>query len=154
MLATVFGSLVAGLAVIWGGWRKWIKPWVGSVARTWVALRDSLIGREAQHDSITGREIQPALPGIGVRMEAVETNVGRLIELVAGQHRQDERLDEHEAALTEHGNRLKQLEDGTIERIATKAESVAAWKAVAAVAKQEDPMVEDATVIDDEPELG
>lgn len=146
-LATIFGSVIVGLGALWGGWRKWLRPKVHQGRSTWISVRDSLVGREAQHDSITGREIQPALPSLGVRMEsmeraAVETNetLKHVVELVRSQQQQDQHIANHE-------KRITALEDGTIERIAAKAESVAAWRAVEAVAKSAPP--DDGT-----PELG
>lgn len=153
------GTLVgvaAGLVVIMGGlfgWLRLVRPRVHKGLSVWVAIRDSLIGRPAKHDSITGRLVQDALPSLGVRMEsmertAAETNetLKHVVELVRSQQQQDQRLAAHESALAEHAHRLQQLEDSTIERIANKAESAQAWKAIAAVAHQGDPMVEDASV--------
>ena len=109
------------------GWLRWVRPqWRGSM-RTWIAVRDSLVGRDAQTESTTGRIIAPALPGIGVRLENVERSIESIAALLRSQHTQDQRLDSLE-------HRVAQLEDGTIERIAAKAESVAAWRAVEKIA--------------------
>jgi hypothetical protein len=40
--------------------------------------------------------------------------------------------------LDDHDRRLKRLEEGVVERVVTKAESAAAWRAVEAIASQPD----------------
>lgn len=114
------------------GWLRVVRPrWRRGLSRVGAAL-DTIAGREAITDNITGKELAPELPSIGKRMESVEDSVARLVDVVESQHHQDEQLADHE-------RRLKQLEDQTIERIAAKAESVSAWRAVEAVAKNVDP---------------
>lgn len=131
VLVGIAASLVVVLGAVFG-WLRWVQPKIRhGLARGGAAL-DTVVGREAIVDNITGRELAPALPSIGKRMESMEGTVSRLVEVIEGQHQQDKRLDDHE-------RRLKQLEDGTIERIAAKAESVSAWRAVEAVAKSTPP---------------
>lgn len=127
-LVTIAGGILALLLAVLG-WLRWLRPRVRkAISRTGAAL-DTIAGREAIVDNITGRELAPALPSIGKRMESVEGSVAQLVEVIKSQHQQDRRLDDHD-------HRIKQLEDGTIERIAGKAESVATWRAVEAIAKQ------------------
>lgn len=133
-------AVMAGLV----GWLRWVRPRLRhGVTRVGAAL-DTLAGRPPIVDNITGKELAPELPSIGKRMESVEGSVAQLVEVIKSQHQQDIRLNAHEQALDLHEGRIKQLEDGTIERIAAKAESVSAWRAVEAVAKSSPP---------DEPEL-
>lgn len=110
-------------------WLRWLRPRYRNARNKAVAISDALIGREAITDTITGRELAPALPGIGQRMETVERAVAHIADLLTTQHDQDQRL----AALE---TRVDTLEAQAVERVAAKAEAVAAWQAVAAVAGQ------------------
>lgn len=126
-------AILALLGII-VGWLKVVRPrWRKGTERVTAAL-DTIAGRPPVVDSITGKELAPELPSIGKRMESVEGSVSRLVEVIEGQHKQDQRLDDHE-------RRLQQLEEQVIERVASKAESVAAWRAVEAVAKGADPTI-------------
>lgn len=51
---------------------KWVRPKSREVVKDFVAGRDALVGRPAVYDSITGKEIAPALPGIGQRVTTLE----------------------------------------------------------------------------------
>lgn len=132
-LLTLLGMLL--------GWLRWVRPRIRAVRGKFVAASDALVGRDAITDSITGREIAPALPGIGQRMETVERAVAGIADLLLGQHAQDARIDALEVRVDGHDSRLHQLEDQTIERVATRAESAQAWRAIAAVAQQADPSI-------------
>lgn len=121
------------------GWLKVVRPRIHSASRQVVAARDAVLGRDAIVDSITGEERAPALPGIGARMahqeqqmELLAITVTKLVDQQAHQLKLEQRVDDHD-------NRLKQLEDQVIERVAAKAESVSAWRAVEAIAKHGDP---------------
>jgi hypothetical protein len=68
-------SAGASLVVFLGGlvaWFRWLRPKWRSAKADVVAGRDALLGRDAVHDSITGKEIAPALPGIGQRVTTLE----------------------------------------------------------------------------------
>lgn len=147
--AQVTISLLLGICALAGvvvGYLRWWRPKYRHVVGQVVAGRDSLIGREAVVDSITGREILPALPGIGVRMENVETAVVKVVDLIESEHRQNRRIEAIEAEVGQLWHRVGQLEDGVIERVAAKAESVATWRAVEKIA-------ETGSLPDDAPEL-
>jgi hypothetical protein len=134
-LVGVLGGLVVLLCTLFG-WLRWIRPRARRAASRVGAALDTIAGREAIVDNITGRELAPALPSIGERMDTMERTVSLLAQQQAHQVVQDNEIAEIKVALGNHGDRIQQLEDGTIERIAAKAESVAAWRAVEAVAKQ------------------
>lgn len=103
-ILTILGIVIGAL--------RWMRPRWRSAARTWVAFRDTFLGRDAIMDTTTpGREIEPALPALGVRMSKVEIAVAQLAE----QHR---RLDNHE-------DRIVNLEQARVERVVTQAESAA-----------------------------
>lgn len=95
---------------------KRVRPRWEKIGRTWVAFRDTFLGRDAITDSITGREIEPAQPPMGVRLANVETAVARL----ADQHKW----------LENHEGRIRALEAARVERVVTQAESAAMWQAV------------------------
>jgi hypothetical protein len=137
IIGVVTGLLaLAGLAA---GYVKVARPrWLRLRSRAVGAL-DALVGRDAVHDSITGREIAPALPGIGTRMETVERAVAHIAELLDSQRSQDQEIANLRADFGRLDARVSALEGGAIERVATKAESVAAFRAIEAVAKQADP---------------
>jgi hypothetical protein len=117
LLGLVFGYL----------WK--VRPGVKQVASDVRAGRDALVGRPAVYDSITGRELAPALKGIGVRMDTNEQQLGELTVAFA-------KLADSTLRLDEHDQRLKRLEEGVVERVVTRAESTAAWRAVEAIATQ------------------
>lgn len=134
-------GLGIGAATLLGiviGWMKWVRPRIRKGVDQVTGVRDAILGREAIVDSITGKELAPALPGMGVRMaqqEAVsklqQEQMTLLTDAVAKLANTHQRLDDHD-------RRLNALEAAAIERVATKAESVAAWRAVAAVAGDKD----------------
>lgn len=123
-LVTLAISVLTLLGLI-GGYLRWVRPRVHKAARQVVAVRDSILGREAYMDSITGREIEPALPGVGVRLAAQEVQMTALTTAVT-------KVAESQARLENHEERISALEAGAYERIANKAESVAAFQAIEA----------------------
>jgi hypothetical protein len=142
-------GIASALVVVLGaviGWLRWVRPRARRAASRVGAALDTIAGREAIVDNITGRELAPALPSIGERMDTMERTVSMLAQQQAHQAVQDREIAALTGRVENVENDVQQLKDGTIERIAAKAESVAAWKAVEAVAKQTDP-------IDGAPEL-
>ncbi len=127
------------------GYLRVIRPrWRNARARVAGAL-DALVGRDAIVDSITDRVLAPALPGIGVRMETVERAVAHIAQLLDSQQSQDVEIAEIRAELLLLADRVRQLEEGAIERVATKAESISAFRAIEAVAKSTEPAEPDPT---------
>lgn len=127
-------ALAIGICTLGGllvGYLRVIRPRLRKAAARIGAALDTIAGRGPVMDSITGKQLAPELPSIGKRMDAMEGSVSRLVEVIEGQHKQDERLDDHET-------RLKRLEEQTVERVATKVESTQAWRAIEAVAHQSD----------------
>lgn len=109
------------------GWR-----WQRAFSRKATAVADSILGRDAVVDSITGKEIAPALPGMGVRMAHQEQQMEAITVAVT-------KLASQQEYLVDHERRIKALEDQAVERVVTRAESAAAWRAVEAVAKNDPP---------------
>jgi hypothetical protein len=121
-------TVVALLGVL-VAWVRYVRPRLRNVSAQVVGVRDSILGREAIHDSITGREIVPALPGMGVRMAGLESAQAALMEAVA------KLADEH-IRLEDHERRIVALEVSGFERVVTRAESAQAWRAMEAIAKE------------------
>ena len=104
LLATVIGLLTVTFTFF-----RWVRPQVKRAASDIQAGRDALIGREAIFDSITGKELSPALPGIGVRMATTEQQMSVLTDAVA-------KLADSTLRLDDHDQRLRRLEEGVVER--------------------------------------
>ena len=131
-LATLLGVLV--------GWFRLVRPRILRGRSEVTAIHDSILGRDAIVDSITGREIEPALPGVGVRLAATEEHLGVLAQAVATIAESHVRLEDHE-------QRLTRLEEASVERIVSRAESAAGWRAMEEAIKAEPDVV-----VDDRPD--
>ena len=132
----IAGATLCG--ILYAGWHKARKAWKRGHRET-VAVRDAILGRDAVVDTITRREIMPALPGIGVRMASQESQMERLTETVellakhqATQHELERRVDSID-------ERVKKLEDGMVERIVNKAESTQALRVIETALRSEPP---------------
>lgn len=131
-LSAVFG--VAAAVV------RWFRPKWRAGKSDARAIRDTLVGRDPVVDSITGEEIKPAVPGIGVRMAHQEQQGARmeqqmsiLTNAVADMASSQRRLDELE-------QRVTAIEQGhLVERLASRAENIHLFDALGAIAKGEDP---------------
>jgi hypothetical protein len=123
--------LGSALGIIFG-WLRWVRPRMRTAAREIAAVRDSILGREAVTDSITGAELSPALPGMGVRVAETERHLGVLAQAVATIAESHVRLEDHEA-------RLVRLEEAAVERVVARAESTAAWAAMQAASESKPP---------------
>lgn len=127
-------GLIALLSAI-AGWAKLIRPkWRGFKGDV-TAGRDALLGRDAIIDSITGKELAPALPGIGQRMAAQEQSTELLVVTVTKLVAHQEHAEKLEKRVDNHDDRLKALEEAAVERVVAKAESTAAWRAMEAATK-------------------
>lgn len=117
-------AVVGALGIIWKVVKRVREAGknFGSDARK---ARDTLVGRDAVVDTITGKEIAPALPALGQRMDTVE----RAVAVLADQHRM----------LGDHEDRIKALEDARVERVITRAESAQAWSAMEAAINSHPP---------------
>lgn len=137
---------IAGTLVILAAFIRWARPKWRRMTSRWTAAGDALLGREAIHEPITGRELAPALPGIGQRMATVEDAVKTLTETVSRLDAINERLDRHEAQIGTNTENIAAIMTAAAERIVTKAEAAEMWRAIAD---------KDAVVVDEEPgEIG
>jgi hypothetical protein len=154
--ATSLG-IVLTLATLVGLWLthyKVVRPWWRRIKRDVVGGRDVLVGRPAIVDPVSKKEIAPPLASLGERLEVhgerleenqaeINGTLKKVVALLESQQAQDRRLNDHEDQLAAHDDRIVNLENGVVERVVTKAESAAAFRAIEAIAKT-----------DDDPELG
>lgn len=128
--ATVGAFIVAALALLFGV-AKWVWPKLASFFGSVNTTFETINGKPARHDR-SGREVEPASPSIAAQ-------IADLKSVVSDQAQQNKRITAVEAIAAEHGRRLDRIEDGAhFERIVTKVESATAWKAMEAIASQED----------------
>jgi len=154
--ATVGGAtvvIVGGLAAYF----RWLLPIYRRARADVVSGRDALLGRDEIRDSITGKVLAPALPGMGVRMDRNEEQMTAMVDAVAQiapvltqlaeTHQQ---LDKHgeliakaldaaaedRKAIRENARNIADLRAAYMERIANHIDSAAAFSAIEAVAKQ------------------
>jgi len=138
--ATLAGIAYAAFVKVRAAWRRGHQETV--------AVRDAILGREPIRDSITGREIQPALPGIGVRMANQEQQMEQLTKTVqllaehqATQHELERKVDQID-------QRVKDLEDARVERIVGKAESTQALRVIETALLADPPLDVDSEDVD------
>jgi hypothetical protein len=154
-----WATLGAGCVVILGGiasYVKWMRPFLSAAKADIISGRDALLGRDAIHDTITGREISPALPGMGIRMDTNETQMSLVVDAVAQiapalakiadtqkwQEHADQVLAAHQEQIgglqkqvTANAREIADLRHGYVERIVSRADSEAAFRAIEAVAQ-------------------
>jgi len=128
----ILGLIALGTAI--ASWAKWARPRLQQRERDRIAQRDALIGRPPIYDSITRKEISPALPGIGQRMANTEGQMAVIAEAVADLVKSNQRHESHEAHLAVHDREIADLKQARVERVVTKAESIAAYQAMEAAA--------------------
>ena len=150
----VTGALIALLTLmgILVGYLRWIRPRWRKFRGDVTGVRDALLGRDPVVDSITGREVQPALPGMGVRMDLQERQMEMMQVAVTKLVDQQKAIVHLEDRVTGVESRVKALEDAAVERVVTRAESVAAWRAMEAAASSGQDRPGDDVV--DEPPAG
>lgn len=136
-------GLALGIIALLGavlGWLRWVRPrWLKATGRVGAAL-DTIAGRPEITDNITGAVLAPALPSVGMRLGTLEESVSRLVEAEIERQQLDRRVTEAHERIDTLDKRVRGLEEATIERVANKAESVAAFRAIEAVAKNGDPI--------------
>lgn len=121
----VIGCLVGAVTILSAvfAWVRWVRPSYRAAKSDFIAARDSIVGRDAVVDTITGRELAPALPGVGVRLDKQEQQMDLLTSAVAKIADSHVRLEDHEA-------RIAKLEEAAVERVVARAESANAWRAM------------------------
>ncbi len=128
--ATILG-IVAVLGVLLS-WLRWARPRYRRTKRDGAAIRDAILGRDPIYDSITGKELAPALPGIGHRMAVQEGQMSEMTRAVSQLAETHVQLIAVNATLEDHNDRIQKLEEAAVERVVAKAESAAAWRAMEA----------------------
>jgi hypothetical protein len=106
----------ASTAVL-AAWWRWLRPrWV-SFKYTAKEFRDAILGRPPVLHPDTGKQLAPAVPGIGARQANMEGQLVVLTQAVASLANQGQRLDDHE-------RRLGVLEEAAHERTIARTETV------------------------------
>lgn len=121
-------GIVGGLA----GWVRWGRPRAQKAWRTVVAAFATLAGTEEVRHKITNEVIVPAQPGVGVQIANLTAAHIELAEVVKKLVEQQAHTEALQAGQHDHEKRIVVLEQAQVERIVTKAESAAAWRAVEA----------------------
>ncbi|GAB3776807.1 putative coiled-coil protein SlyX [Nocardioides ginsengisegetis] len=124
--------LLGGALAVLAGWLRWVRPKIRNTRRDTVAIRDAILGRDAIVDTITQQELAPALPGIGQRMAHQEAQMQTMTEAVTQLAQTHQQMAEVRAEVKSLAGRVEKLEAGTVERIVTRAESAAAFRAIEA----------------------
>lgn len=116
----ILGALVAFV--------RWVRPKWREMKHDARAGRDALLGREAVYDSITGKEITPALPGIGQRVASLEeTSAATAVALT--------RLADTHTRIDGLEHRVSRLERGDAERTLARTESIELLRTIDTVAR-------------------
>jgi hypothetical protein len=130
-VCTATAFLVAGYKVLWFG--KNDRPgWVKAFLRDIRGFRDVILGDEGVRDPSTGEVVRAAQPGIGTRMAHQETQTELLTVTVTKLVDQQMFLQGLEKRVDGHEKRLEKIEAAVVERVVTKVESTAAWRAMEA----------------------
>lgn len=142
-LILLTAAVIGALGIIWKVVVRGRSTWRSAHA-VFTKIVDTLVGREAVVDTITGEEKLPALPGIGVRMahqeqqmELLAITVTKLVDQQVHQTQLAQRVDEHD-------DRLRVLEAAQVERVITRAESAQAWQAMEAAINSTPPPIDEA----------
>ena len=85
-------ALVGAIGVAWG-WFKWALPKLRRAGTVTRKITLTMIGDDALVDPLTGKEVRPAVPGLGDRVGSLEDTV----RLLADQHL---RIQDHELRIT------------------------------------------------------
>lgn len=108
---------IAALATALTGWLKWVRPKWHRAKHDVTASRDSILGRAAVVDSITGAELSPALQGIGQRVATLEESQAAIGDALGQLANSSARLDSHDA-------RIDRLEKSEQDRSLARTESI------------------------------
>lgn len=140
---------MATVALVAGGLLKTVHPKWKEAKQDIRAGRDALLGRPAVYDSITREIVQAELPGIGVRMannEVIQRQQAQQLTVltdavtkIADSHsRMDlafSRISKVEEEVVTLRDEVKDLKVAAVERIVSRQDSVAAFRAIEAAQK-------------------
>ena len=122
-LCTLVGVLVSF-------WIKWLSPKVRRAGAEVTEVRDNILGRPAIVNEITKKEVAPAVPSLGAQIAGLGEAVRELTKSHARLDSLESRVDKVEG----YEPRLMALEAASVERIVSRAESAAGWRAMEAAA--------------------
>jgi len=108
------------------------------------AIRDTLVGRDAIHDSITGEELSPAILGVGARMAHQESETSEIKDAVTSLASSVATLVDLRTEITDLTGRVAHIETAIgMERHLKGLESVQLLRTIESVATGEPPTVGD-----------
>lgn len=130
-IGAVFTVLMGFFRWVWPRWRAfWNK--IGGVS-------DAILGREAIVDRVTGKELVPAQPGLGVRQANQEQQMELLTVTVTKLVDQQDYLQALSRVVDGHDDRITALEDAAVERVVSKVESAHMFQAMDSAIKATPP---------------
>lgn len=124
-------GIIALLSALAGFWVKWLRPKVRRASAEITEVRDNILGRPAIVNEITKKEVAPAVPSLGAQIAGLGEAVRELTKSHARLDNLETRVDKVEG----YEVRIIKLEEASIERIVTRAESAAGWTAMAEAIK-------------------
>jgi hypothetical protein len=144
-VVVVAGTVISAAAILLGLWIKYGLPRYRKTSNTVMGALETLAGRDEIRDRSTRRLIAPAVPSIGIRMETLETKTDDLTTVVKS-------LAESHALLDNHEQRIKRLEEDSVEfkaayveRVVSKAEQAEMWRTVRHISRDPDAVEDEHT---------
>lgn len=140
-VVAIVGGLVTLAVLVRKGWHK-----VRRAVTKGNAVVDTLVGRPAIYHPESGKELEPASPGIGARMVSQEEQarhqaeqMALLTDAVSKIAASHARLEHVESRLDAHDEALAELKAGSMERVMTRAESTQAWQTIESAINAQPP---------------
>lgn len=127
--------VVGGAVAVLLGFFRWVWPRWKAFRNKVGGIFDVILGSEAIVSRVTGKELVPAQEGIGVRQARSEQQMELLTVTVTKLVDQQDYLQALSRVVDGHHDRLTALEEAAVERVVTKAESTAGWRAMEAAIK-------------------
>lgn len=122
-VVAITGGLITLGVVARKCWRKMLRA-----IKKGNDVIDTLVGRDAIYHPESGKELEPAAPGIGARMVRLEDAFLTLVN-------QGDRISALEHNQLKHEEAITELKAAQVERVIARAESAQAWSAIEAAVK-------------------
>lgn len=130
-IVAIVGGLVTLAVLARKGWRKAHR----AITKGGQVI-DTLVGREAIYHPESGKELEPASPGIGARMVRLEDAFLTLVD-------QGDRISALEHTQLKHEDAIEELKSASMERVITRAESTQAWQTIESAINATPPEIND-----------
>lgn len=131
--------VVGGAVAVLFGFFRWVWPRWRAFWNKVGGVSDAILGREAIVDRITGKELVPAQPGLGVRQAKQEQQMELLTVTVTKLVDQQDYLQALSRVVDGHHDRLTALEEAAVERVVSKVESAHMFQAMDTAMKSTPP---------------